>query len=437
MAPTPPNAGFGEDSYGWTSLAKSSLELDKRSSSPILSPLEANHILTARDVASTYVPGAGARPATSFNNNFFLALFAVIGTAMVLAALWFFFWAKNGGFHFQEGDWDDYKSTVLRRKGPDGKTLSNATKSTKLGYGASTIAGTQHYKWQKQVAKSVVGRDEKGRKGIRAKRGWAKTHSIMYSDDYQAETFGTQTVSDMTEVRTEPDTSHHSKRYRDRDVQEYKRERPARVGGLNRVADGSHFGTTIAGSETMSESSEQPLMPKDRESREERIRAKEKQRAERMAKEEAARMERRWRKEAEEAAAALARESANFRPPPPPSHAAKKSAVPSSKPPGAKQRSSSRSASPKKREQTRDFSYGSGPASEVLSTAYTGTYTDTSGTRTASYYDEYRPRASENPRYSSEYTGANRVRQSSPKKKTPVGKKGRDGYRRGADSDLD
>lgn len=403
-------------------LDQSSLELDKRSASSTLSPISARDLLTARNAASTYVPGQGTRPASSFNNNFFFILFAIIGTAMVLASLWFFFWAKNGGFHFQEGDWEDYKSTVLRRKGPDGKTLSNATKSTKLGYGASTIAGTQHYKWAVQEARSVVGRDEKGRKGIRAKRGWAKTHSILYSDDYQTPSVGnTETVSDMTELRTEPDYSQHSKRYRDRDVQDYKREKSARVGGLNRIADGngSKFGTTINGSETQSEASE-PMLGRSREQ-------KEKERAQRKAREEAARMERRWKREAEEAAAALARE--NVPAPPPPAHASRKSAAPSSKPTsGVRQRSASRSASPKKKD--RDFSYGTGPASEVLSATYTST---TGESRSASYYDEYRPRAEANPRYESEYTG--KSRQSSPKK--GAGRKGREGYRRGADSDLD
>lgn len=430
MAPTPPSLGARFEGSGGShpeiaGLYESSLELDKRSTdtdtpASTISPLEAHKLLTVRDASSTFVPGQGAKPASSFNNAFFLALFAIIGTAMVIAALWFFFWAKNGGFKFQEGDWDDYKSTVLRRKGPDGKTLSNATKSTKLGYGASTIAGTQRFKWQKQAAKSVVSKDEKGRKGILGRRGWAKTHSVTYSDDYMTETFGTQTVSDMTEMRTEPDHGHHSNRYRDRDVQQYKKEKPARVGGLNRMADGSHFGTTTAGSETMSES-EHPILQKERN------KEKEKERAERKAREEAARMERRWKKEAEEAAAALARESAS-RPPPPPAHTSpKKSAAPSSKPPAAaKQRRDSRSASPKKR----DFSYNQAPASEILSTAYTGT----SGTRTASYYEEYRPRASENPRYTSDQGG--RSRQSSPKK--GAARKGRDGgYRRGADSDLD
>ncbi|KAK0279656.1 hypothetical protein LTR91_004867 [Friedmanniomyces endolithicus] len=423
-------------------LSVSSLELDKRSTdSNAQSQLPARDAsslgtthssLSPRNVVSTNVPGAGTQSPSSLNNTFFIVLFAIIGVAMVITALWFFFWAKNGGFHYQETDWDDYKSTVLRRKGPDGKTLSNATKSTKLGYDASTIAGTQHYRWQKQAARSVVGRDAKGRKGITAKRGWAKTHSVLYSDDYMTESFPTRTESDMTELRTEPDTNHgHSKRYRDRDVQQYKKEKPARVGGLNRLADGSHFGTTTAGSETMSEASSQPMLPKQRN------REQEQERAERKARDEAARMERRWRKEAEEAAALIARENAAARPPPPPVHTSprKKAATPSgAKPAAQKVRQSSRSASPRKR----DFSYQTGAPSEVLSTAYTGE-TGTSGTRTASYYDEYRPRAVENPRYSSEQgvrAGAGRSRQSSPKK--GAGRKAREGgYRRGADSDLD
>lgn len=451
-------------------LGVSSLELDARSTdaslpshlqardegASALSPMEAAKVLTARGSSSTFVPGQGAKPASSFNNAFFLALFAIIGALMVIASLWFFFWAKNGGFHFRRGDWDDYKSTVLRRKGPDGKTLTNATKSTKLG-GGSSIAGTQHYQWQKQAARSVVGYDEKGRKGILGKRGWAKTHSVTYSDDYLTESRGTKTVSDMTEVRTEPDYSHHSSRYRDRDVRQYKKEKPARVGGMNRMADGSHFGTTVAGSETMSESSEQPILKKSKERRQE----KEKERAERKAHEEAARMERRWKKEAEAAAAALARENAPPAPvpapppPPPPQHAAaphpRKSAAPSSKPASSKRHATAAAASPKKRDRERDFSYTSGPASEVLSTAYTGTgtsATSTSGMRSTSYYDEYRPRASEYPGSDRGGAGAPRTHHSSsppsssssPRRKARGGarKPGRDaGYRRGADSDLE
>ncbi|KAK5135610.1 hypothetical protein LTR08_005090 [Meristemomyces frigidus] len=460
MAPMPPTLAFIDTRYqpstsprlDLVSLAQSSLELDKRATTT-LSPVELHTVLTARDVTTTYVPGSGTKAANTFNNAGFMALFAILGAAMVVASLWFFFWAKNGGFHYPEDAWDDYKSTVLRRKGPDGKTLSNATKSTKLG--GSTIAGTQHFKWQKQAARSVVGRDEKGRKGIRAKRGFAKTHSILYSqDDYMTESFATETVSDMTEVRTDY-TGHHNKRYRDRDYEQYKKEKPARVGGLNRVADGngSHFGTTIAGSETMSavsESSERPILPKHTAQAEDR--AKEKERAERRAREEAARMERRWKRDAESAAASLARENA-APPPPPPAHTSpskKTTTVPSpSKPSAHKQRAraSSRSASPKKKE--RDFSYSAGPASEVLSTAYTAstaTHTNTgtsvSGTqRTGSYYDSYRPKAAEpsNPRYSSDRGGerTHRSRESSPRKGAASGAGKKGGYRRGADSDLD
>ncbi|WPH04936.1 Hypothetical protein R9X50_00783300 [Acrodontium crateriforme] len=383
-----------------------------------LIPRSLTHALVARatesaksssNVGSNYHPGGGITNPSSINNAFFIALFAILGAGMVIGSLWFFFWAKNGGFHFQEGDWDDYKSTVLRRKGPDGKTLSNATRSTKLG-GGSSIAGTQRYKWQKQAAKSVVGRDEKGRKGILAKRGWANTHSILYSDDYMTESFGTKTVSDMTEVRTEyepVDQINHARRYQDRDVDQYKKEKPARVGGINRVADGSHYN----GSDTQTDRSDEPMLRRDREQQE---------RAERKAREEAAKMERRWKREAELAAAALAAENTPTAPP-----AVKKSSSPS-KPSVQKNRQPS-SHSPRKstNRDSRDFSYTSGPGSEVLSTAHTATTRTTS-----SYYDEYRAARSERE---SRQSGS---RQSSPKKTRPAGPRS-GGYRRGADSDLD
>ena len=340
---------------------------------------------------------------------------------MVLASLWFFFWAKNGGFKFEDGDWDDYKSTVLRRKGPDGKTLSNATKSTKLG--GSTIAGTQHFKWAKQEARSVVSKDEKGRKGVLGKRGWGKTHSITYKDDF-TDSLGAQTVSDMTEIREEPEYNHHSKRYRDRDYKEYKKERPARVGGLNRVADGSHYDTSINGSDLYSDVSDRPILQTHKRQQ----KNQEKDRAERRAREEASKMERRWKKEAEEAAAALARESARSIPQP------KKSVSPSkpsptkqrqpSGPSNPRARAASRSASPKKR----DFSYNAGLGSEVLSTAYKGTTSN----RTASYYDAYRPRAESHPKYSTNESGNNR-QQSSPQKRQQTPRASYGGYRRGAD----
>lgn len=438
MAPVP-----YEEEADVPDLSVSTLELDVRSpdsvpttlslhkrddtSTTVSTPLENSFTLSKR-ADSGFVPGQGTRPPESFNNNGYLILFALIGAAMVVVALWFFFWAKNGGFQFKEGDWDDYKSTVLRRKGPDGKTLSNATKSTKLG--GSTIAGTQRYAWAKQEAKSVVSYDEKGRKGITAQRGWGKTHSVWSGDtSYQNETFGTQTMADMTEIRDDlpAPSSHehtrhhsdHSKRYRDRDVHDYKRERPARVGGLNRVADGSHIDTSVEGSVTSAE----PILNRaSAPGRSTPNKDREKERAERKAREEAARMERRWKKEAEEAAAALARENGRASP--------RKSAAPSPSRPSptrTRARSQSRSQSPKKR----DFSYQRGAAdaaSEALSSAYTGQ----SSQRTASYYDSYRPQAETSRGYEGEFGKARR--QSSPKKSsTPRS----GGYRRGADSDLD
>lgn len=456
MAPISPSLGFlfahrtPKSSEPIPDLFVSSLELDVRDAdaaklvgrdaSPTLamSPMQ-QHDLQTRTIdkraATTFVHGSGTRPPGSFNNKGFFALFALLGVGMVLASLWFFFWAKNGGFQWREGDWDDYKSTVLRRKGPDGKTLSNATKSTKLG-GGKSIYGSQRFAWQKNMARSVVGKDEKGRKGVLGKRGWAKTHSITYSDDF-TETLASQTVSDeMAELRTEPDydNGHHSKRYRDRDVRNYKKEKPARVGGLNRAADGSHFDysntdrSDIMTESVVTDNSSQPMIPKHKDNKQ-----KEKERAERKAREDAAKMERRWKREAEEAAAALARENArNIAQP----SAARKSGTPSKQPSPQKHRrdrDSSRSASPRKR----DFSYTNGPESEILTTAYTGSTSQ----RTSSYYDEYRPRASENPRYSSDYGHANRAsksRQSSPRKKPQGGRGGGGGYRRGGtDSDLE
>ncbi|KAF7194566.1 hypothetical protein HII31_04072 [Pseudocercospora fuligena] len=453
MPPAPPATGFlslarSSKSDGPTSdLYLSSLELDEFASKLVRrdaqpdagSPAKPLNIQVraalAPRAATTFHPGAGTKPPQDFNNNGFFALFAILGAAMVVASIWFFFWAKNGGFQWRQGDWDDYKSTVLRRKGPDGKTLSNATKSTKLGGG--TIAGTQSIAWAKHHARSVVGKDEKGRKGILAQRGWGKTHSVTYKDDFTdyTTTYGTRTVTDeMTELRTEADTEyhgpahgHHSKRYRDRDVKQYKKEKPARVGGMNRVADSEAYDSSaydrsdVMTETVLSESSNQNLLPK-------RDEEKEKERAERRARHEAAKMERRWKRDAEEAAAALARE-ASGPPPPPPVHASTRKSSSPSKPASARRnhrdRASSRSASPKKR----DFSYTAGPESEILTTAYT----ESSGTRTASYYDEYRPRASENPRYSSEYRS---TRQSSPKKKDRGARSG--GYRRGGqDSDLE
>ncbi|KAJ6090365.1 hypothetical protein N7486_009180 [Penicillium sp. IBT 16267x] len=182
-----------------------------------------NNLVARSDSTSTATSnvkyGQGTIDPHSIKMQGLLALFALIGAAFVLGSIWFFFWAKNGGFHWRKGDWDDYKSTVLRRKGPDGRTLSNATKSTKLGGG------------------SVVGKG--------------------YSDDGYTYTDGTYTQAAstiMTEDKPKRKRNFKEKILRrnrddqwegegDADVRAYREEKPARIGGMNREADGTYHGS--------------------------------------------------------------------------------------------------------------------------------------------------------------------------------------------------
>ena len=143
----------------------------------------------------------------AFNNAGFLALFAILAAAMVLAAIYFFFVAKNGGFkRITKDDWEDYKSTVMRRKGPDGKTLSNATKSTKLGGG------------------SVVPK-------------WAKSEYTRSTES----SYGDQEMREVEEGRRHDrrETRHTSRH--DPELVAYKTEKAAKVGGLNTSMHGSQW----------------------------------------------------------------------------------------------------------------------------------------------------------------------------------------------------
>ena len=197
--------------------------LSKRSEdgTPILSPIDSYKMLTARITQPSHSmnPAAGGVDPNDINMKAVQAAFALIGVSFVVGAIWFFFWAKNGGFQWRRGDWDEYKSTVLRRRGPNGTTLSNATKSTKLGGG------------------SVVGQG--------------------YSDD------GSMTATDFsseapifTEKRSKKKSSKKVKEQKmneaqaakwegghDTDVRAYRHEKAARVGGLNTQSDAQYYGT--------------------------------------------------------------------------------------------------------------------------------------------------------------------------------------------------
>lgn len=173
---------------------------------------------------TNWSPGNGSIPPEKFNNKGLFALFALLGAAMVLAAIWFFFWAPNGGFHWRKNDWDDYKSTVLRRKGKDGKTLSNATPRTDLGQ--KSIAGTF----------DIEGRQEMSEVGSYA------SQPDRYRDKPRSASRDRRRKHRSSQAKS---SEHRHKRDKvDDDVRAYRQERSARVGGMNREHDGSHFDFT-------------------------------------------------------------------------------------------------------------------------------------------------------------------------------------------------
>ncbi|KAJ5108113.1 hypothetical protein N7456_004788 [Penicillium angulare] len=219
MAPVP-----FEDFPDIPGISTETRDVNQDNAAEITPSLDLNSLVPRADSTSTNAVtakyGQGTVDPHSIKMQGLLALFAIIGAAFVGAAIWFFFWAKNGGFQWRKTDWDDYKSTVLRRKGPDGKTLSNATKSTKLGGG------------------SVVG------KGY-SDDGYTYT-------DYDTYTQSASTV--MTEEKPKRKRGLKEKILRrrkdehwegegDDDVRAYREEKPARIGGMNREADGTYHGS--------------------------------------------------------------------------------------------------------------------------------------------------------------------------------------------------
>ncbi|PLB40263.1 uncharacterized protein BDW47DRAFT_93702 [Aspergillus candidus] len=143
----------------------------------------------------------------------------------VLAAIWFFFWAKNGGFVWRKGDWEDYKSTVLRRKGPDGRTLSNATKSTRLGGG------------------SVVGRGytDDGYTVTDSAPGYTDTATTVTEKEPKRKRRFREAAKQKL-LRRRPDDDHWEGSV-DEDVRAYRQEKAARIGGINRDPDGTYHGS--------------------------------------------------------------------------------------------------------------------------------------------------------------------------------------------------
>ncbi|KAF2139044.1 uncharacterized protein K452DRAFT_300618 [Aplosporella prunicola CBS 121167] len=317
--------------------------------------------LHRRSTSSAPQFGSGAKPASEFNNKGFLALFALIGAGMVLGSIWFFFWAKNGGFRWRgKDDWDDYKSTVLRRKGPDGRTLSNATKSTKLGGGSVVHGGT-----------------------------YGAPTSVGYSDT-------TSSVDEKDQVRAGEGIRggggrrHKRRKGNDPELAEYRHEKAARVGGINRASDGAYFDYSNT---EPSEISERPLVaesPNNKKKAKKEAEQREKER--KHAAKEAA------KREKEEAAKEKKREKAL--------------AKEKKKDKGRKERSRSPVKAEPERVQTpprrsapsNAYSFTQGDDRTETATSYTGGYTATeiysdaytNPSNQDSYYSSYRPHASTN-----------------------------------------
>ncbi|KAF7900526.1 uncharacterized protein EAF01_007828 [Botrytis porri] len=222
-------------------VAPSSPSLDIVSSAPKI----ITKALTARDVVPTVDPSSGVTPFDTVPNKFVFILLGLIGAGFVITGIWFFFIAKNGGFVFHENDWDDYKSTVLRRKGPNGTTLSGASESTDLGGGSIVHGEKKRSTW--------------GRKNKKSKRGGSGMERSRYKDyDEEESSLGTQsevTYSEMSEVNY-PRKEKKNKKSRLRggdlgdvpeseygddiaDLRAYRHEKPARVGGMNRESESS------------------------------------------------------------------------------------------------------------------------------------------------------------------------------------------------------
>lgn len=180
-------------------------------------------------------PDSGVLDPHNINNAGFFALFALIGVAIVCTGIWFFFWAKNGGIRFQENDWDDYKTTVLRRRGPNGTLLSGATRPTDLGGGSvykdvdddgqTVITESTALSGITAGASDIGAREKRRRKQEERERKRDKS-----GKNKSKRHVGEEGVLDE-------DAEKAAKKL----LRNYRHEKPARVGGLNKESEGSNW----------------------------------------------------------------------------------------------------------------------------------------------------------------------------------------------------
>jgi len=229
-------------------------------------------------------PSLGVTEPKDINNTFIFVLFGLIGAAFVIGGIWFFFWAKNGGFYFKQNDWDDYKSTVLRRKGPNGTILSGATESTDLGGGSvykdvvdrggtdldarteytgglTEMTGVTHDTSDTVStltgitagASDIAGRERRRRAREKKEREHEKRKDRKNRERGSKSRSGRRRVGEdgvLVDEEAEEDAK--------RNLRAYRHERPARVGGLNGQFEGSEWDgstnpemSTVSGSELL------------------------------------------------------------------------------------------------------------------------------------------------------------------------------------------
>ena len=253
-------AGNGRSAGGDGSLVARTLATDAAAAtSSIISqlgPLAARAVLMARDEGDDNEdpkykndPHKGSTNFRSVNNTGVFVLFGLIGCAFVAGGIWFFFWARNGGFYFKENDWDDYKSTVLRRKGPNGTLLSGATPSTILGGGSvykDYDANTEYTGGLTQVTRQtddtqstltgITGgvSDFVGRARRKARREQKEREKEKKKDRKNRDrSRGHREDGVLVDETAEQEAQEHLRAYRD--------EKAARVGGINKESEGSQW----------------------------------------------------------------------------------------------------------------------------------------------------------------------------------------------------
>ncbi|AEO56752.1 hypothetical protein MYCTH_2302003 [Thermothelomyces thermophilus ATCC 42464] len=239
-----------------------------RSDVASLGPLAARSVLLGRDASEEqHDPESGILHPQEINNNAVFAVFGLLGAAFVIGGIWFFFWAKNGGFYFKKGDWEDYKSTVLRRKvGPNGTIYSDATPSTVLGGGSvykdvddgttnagedltTVVSATTGITGITGGVSDISGREKRRKKREQKEREKERRREEKAREKEERRKSRRRVNADGIIIDEEAEKEAQEQ------LRSYRHEKPARVGGINREADGSTWdGSTNPSWSTMSPS---------------------------------------------------------------------------------------------------------------------------------------------------------------------------------------